>query len=312
MPHLPWLRPLLRVTLPLCLLSLAACEGEEADDDATADDDTTATDDDTTGDDDTIADDDTTPLPDDDTTPPDDDTTPPPPETYVGTLDLERAGEASVGDGSLFSALRETFLTGLSQPLGFRSNSVLSEAFMGTVDALIITSQTAGDVEATTFEDSELFQIDQFIRAGHPVVIITDANGDVDASVLNAALLTPFGLTSTTSALGEAMGIASAPAAHPVTSEPNTISSVKLYDAGPYDPTGAAVLLTAMQGAPGFAGMVINPGSYGASPDSGPVLFFADMNTFWDEVNSLSLPGYASESADLIENIGEYLLANLP
>ncbi|MCK6526569.1 MAG: hypothetical protein HUU15_05680 [Candidatus Brocadiae bacterium] len=313
MPPLP--RP--AILLPAVVLALAAwgCQGE-ADDDDTGDDDTTPTDDDTTpaDDDTTPADDDTSDddtsdddTSDDDTS--DDDTSPPAPEIWLGAFDSTRSGEAAIADGSLFGTLREVLLTGLSQPVGVRGNSVLSEAFVGTVDGLVISLHTAGDVAPQPLEDSELHQLEEFVRSGKPVVLLTDSNATADLDDLNDDLLVSFGITTDFSLSGEQYAFVSAPDAHVLTSDPNRLTTFTQYDPGPFEFLGPATFLAAMQGAPGYAGAVLDPGVWASG--AGALVFFADLNTFIDEANALGVPGYALESADLIENVGEYLLANL-
>ena len=193
-------------------------------------------------------------------------------ETVLGGFDLARGGEGSLRDGEFFERLRPDITSGFA-PATFSSTNTLTDAYLSTIDVLILDAvwSGSGPAQVNPLSPDEQMALRGFVESGGGAVLLTDAETAFEAA--NESFLDPFGLDST-GYLEFDQTLTITDPSHPVADGPfGTVTSVDYWFSAYFNNLGPdAVQVGTVDGRPGLA--AIAPGQL--EPGSGGVVFFSD------------------------------------
>ena len=193
-------------------------------------------------------------------------------EMVLGGFDSARGGEGSLRDGDFFANLRADIMSSFVAPT-FSATNTLSDAYLGTIDVLILDAVWSGSAPAQVYPLSaeEQTALRSFVESGGGAVLLTDHETGFEAA--NESFLDPFGLDSA-GYFEFTQTLTITDPSHPVADGPfGTVTSLSYWFSGYFNNLGPdAVQVGTVNGRPGLA--AIAPGLL--EPGSGGVVFFSD------------------------------------
>lgn len=210
----------------------------------------------------------------------------------VGGWDLSRGGPYSLSAGSNTAPLR-TQLSGLFPGTTITGTSVLTPAYLSTVDTLVISAAFSDSQPITPLSTPEQTALTNFVLSGHRALILGERTGF--SPLVNPTLINPFGLDINGDLVGHLPATVSNPATSPITSTPfGQVTSLATINPGWFDQLGAAHTIATLDinGQPLLA--MLDAGSLG--PGSGAVVLSADSDIY-------------TQNITLIDNTFAFLIA---
>jgi hypothetical protein len=213
----------------------------------------------------------------------------------IGGFDRPRGGFYAYSDGTATGEARAA-INAVFPNAAFVGSPVLTDAWLGTLDAVVISS-VRSDVESISpLSPEEQDALRRYVDDGGCAVLFIDNAGDAGAAAAYQSLGAPFGITSTFTLGGLWTATVADPDASPITNGPfGRITSHTVYyplglgDLGaaiPRSRTDATVLPVVLA--------EILPGAL--APGSGRVVIFGDVNLFNDGLRM-------QENKTLLQNV---------
>jgi len=202
-------------------------------------------------------------------------------QLVIGGFDASRGGFESLAEDSTLANDITTAIPGTT----FSFSNTLTPSFLAGVNAVILGVATTETSAITPLTSSEQTALHNFVLNGGTALIFSDNDSfDPNAPVVNASVLTPFGLTATGTLpppANPSILNPSGPLTHPFT----PVTDFTTLDAGFFNGTGTGTVLA--QFAPGEAAIdYFAPGTLG--PHSGTAVFFSDSNTISNDTLTTS------------------------
>ena len=195
-------------------------------------------------------------------------------QLVIGGFDASRGGFESLMsvEGSTLATDITTEIPGTT----FSFSNTLTPSFLAGVNAVILGVATTETSAITPLTSSEQTALHNFVLNGGTALIFSDNDSfDPNAPVVNASVLTPFGLTATGTLPPPANPSILNPSG-PLTGPFKPVTDFTTLDAGFFNGTGTGTVLA--QFAPGEAAIdYFARGTLG--PHSGTAVFFSDSNT---------------------------------
>ena len=196
----------------------------------------------------------------------------------VGVFDEERGGRFNFADSTAQADLREALKTSFPN-MSFLRSSVLDDAFLASVDVLMLSSAKTNSSAVEGLTQPEQVSLKGFVEAGGGAVIFVDndAFAGRGSDVVNESFLDPFGLDVTGNLRGQ-QAVVVLPLDNPVTNGSfGRVANFNMLFTGYFEALGRPALNLAMLDENGEAALAyLMRGALEAG--SGGVSFFADTN----------------------------------
>ena len=225
----------------------------------------------------------------------------------IGGFDASRAGEYSVATGSFQVRFRNQFVNANFPGVTFVFSGapILTPAYLGTIDVLVITSASSTISAITPLSQAEQKAVTAFIQGGGRFLISSDNStfAGANTELVNNSILGPVGMTAGGMTFSGDNPMRATVASSPLVSgRSGSWSTIDTNVPGTWMNTGRATVVASFNGNSSLPGLAqFNVGDLGPTSARGVVI--ADAN---------ALTEYGGFNIVMIDNIVDYLIPTVP